>query len=227
MSATLTRRFLFARKAHALLHFLHLDLMLAGLLVGIALTNVVSHRVELLASLNAALPTQSSTVESLGGSGTPENFLHPELTPTMRVALDSVARRFRVSNQALLPVFEAAQVAGRERRIDPMLVIAIISVESSFNPYSQSVVGAQGLMQVMPRFHQDKIPEWAGEKPFLDPVSNVHIGTHVLQEAIRRQGSLMMGLQQYAGALGDEDMGYANKVIAEKNRLLMLSRRDT
>ena len=227
MSATLTRRFLFARKAHALLHFLHLDLMLAGLLVGIALTNVVLHRVELLASLNAALPSQSTPADSLTQSETPEHLSHPELTPTMRVALDSVARRFRVSNQALLPIFEAAQVAGQERRIDPMLVIAIISVESSFNPYSQSVVGAQGLMQVMPRFHQDKIPEWAGEKPFLDPISNVHIGTHVLQEAIRRQGSLMMGLQQYAGALGDEDMGYANKVIAEKNRLLMLSRRDT
>ena len=226
MSATLTRRFLFARKAHALLHFLHLDLMLAGLLVGIALTNVVLHRVELLASLNAALPTQSSLVESLGQSETPENLLHPELTPTMRVALDSVARRFRVSNQALLPIFEAAQVAGRERNLDPVLLIAIISVESSFNPYSQSVVGAQGLMQVMPRFHQDKIPEWAGEKPFLDPISNVHIGTHVLQEAIRRQGSLMMGLQQYAGALDDAGMGYANKVIAERNRLLMLSRRE-
>ena len=226
MSATLTRRFLFARKAHALLHFLHLDLMLAGLLVGIALTNVVLHRVELLASLNAALPTQSSPVESLTESETPEHLLHPELTPPMRVALDSVARRFRVSNQALLPIFEAAQVAGRERHLDPVLLIAIISVESSFNPYSQSVVGAQGLMQVMPRFHQDKIPEWAGEKPFLDPISNVHIGTHVLQEAIRRQGSLMMGLQQYAGALDDAGMGYANKVIAEKNRLLMLSRRE-
>ena len=226
MSATLTRRFLFARKAHALLHFLHLDLMLAGLLVGIALTNVVLHRVELLASLNAALPTQSSPVESLTESETPEHLLHPELTPPMRVALDSVARRFRVSNQALLPIFEAAQVAGRERHLDPVLLIAIISVESSFNPYSQSVVGAQGLMQVMPRFHQDKIPEWAGEKPFLDPISNVHIGTHVLQEAIRRQGSLMMVLQQYAGALDDAGMGYANKVIAEKNRLLMLSRRE-
>lgn len=128
MSATLTRRFLFARKAHALLHFLHLDLMLAGLLVGIALTNVVLHRVELLASLNAALPTQSSPVESLTESETPEHLLHPELTPPMRVALDSVARRFRVSNQALLPIFEAAQVAGRERHLDPVLLIAIIKI---------------------------------------------------------------------------------------------------
>lgn len=225
MSATLTRRFLFARKVHALLHYLHLDLLLAGLLAGIALTNVVSHRVELLASFRAALPTQSSPLDQRVANEATDSVSTPAvLTPSMRVALDSIARRFRVSNQALLPIFEAAQVAGRERNIEPMLLIAVISVESGFNPYAQSVVGAQGLMQVIPRFHQDKIPEWAGEQPFLEPVSNVHIGSHVLQEAIRRHGGLMMGLQQYAGALGDEDMAYANKVIAEKNRLLQLSR---
>ena len=144
----------------------------------------------------------------------------------VRAALESVARRYRVSNEALLPIFEAAQVAGRERNIDPMVLIAVISVESSFNPYSQSVMGAQGLMQVIPRFHQDKIPEWAGAQPFLDPVSNVHIGAHVLQETIRRQGGLMLGLQQYAGALDDDAMGYANKVMAEKQRLTQLVRRE-
>ena len=222
MSATLTNRFLFARKAHALLHYLHLDLMLAGLLAGIALTNLVSHRVELVATFNAALPVQASTVEL----ATADDPLHPKLTPPMRAALDSVARRYRVSNQALLPIFEAAQVAGRERNIDPVLLIAVISVESSFNPYSQSVMGAQGLMQVIPRFHQDKIPEWAGAQPFLDPVSNVHIGAHVLQEAIRRQGGLMLGLQQYAGALDDDAMGYATKVVAEKQRLMQFVRRE-
>ena len=222
MSATLTNRFLFARKAHALLHFFHLDLMLAGLLAGIALTNLVSHRVELLASFNAALPTQSSLVEA----DTVQNVPNAQLSPQMRAALDSVARRYRVSDQALLPIFEAAQVAGRERNIDPVLLISIISIESSFNPYAQSVMGAQGLMQVIPRFHQDKIPEWAGAQPFLDPVSNVHIGAHVLQETIRRQGGLMLGLQQYAGALDDDAMGYANKVMAEKQRLMQLVRRD-
>ena len=244
MSATLTRRFLFARKAHAVLHYLHLDLMLAGLIAGIALTNVVSHRFELLASLQAALPSHSpgspfpradprrehsslhgcSAAES-AGTDVSDPVRPPALTPPMRLALDSVARRYRVSNQALVPIFETAQVAGRERNIDPMLLIAIISVESGFNPYSQSIVGAQGLMQVIPRFHQDKIPEWAGAQPFLDPVSNIHIGSQVLQDAIRRQGSLMMGLQHYAGALDDEEMGYANKVMAERNRLMQLSKR--
>ena len=105
MSATLTRRFLFARKAHALLHYLHLDLMLAGLITGIALTNVVSHRFELLASLQAALPSQSSSADQSVASDASEAVRLPVLTPSMRAALDSVARRYRVSNQALLPIF--------------------------------------------------------------------------------------------------------------------------
>ena len=224
MSATLTRRFQFVRRAHAMLHYLHLDLMLAGLFVGITLTNIVLHRVELLASLNAAMPSLSASVDTVSASDVPESPQRVELTPAMQGALEIIARRYRVSNQALLPVFEAAQIAGRQRKIDPLLLIAIISIESSFNPYSQSVVGAQGLMQVIPRFHQDKIPEWAGPQPFLDPVSNVHIGTHVLQESIRRQGDLMSGLQQYAGALDDEAFGYANKVLAEKSKLSHQSR---
>jgi Transglycosylase SLT domain len=225
MSATLTSRFEVLRRIHSLLHYLHLDLMLAGLFIGITLTNLVANRVELLASINSALPTLSSSASIDEGSELPDTRPRTILTPAMASALESISRRYRVSTEALFPVFEAAQIAGRERNIDPLLLIAIISVESSFNPYSQSVVGAQGLMQVIPRFHQDKIPEWAGNQPFLDPVSNVYIGTHVLQEAISRQGDLMLGLQYYAGALSDEDLGYANKVLAEKLRLSQAPRR--
>ena len=69
------------------------------------------------------------------------------------------------------------------------------------------------------------MPEGAGELPFLDPVTNVHIGAHVLQESMQRCGGLMRGLQQYGGALDDEDQAYANKVMAEKRRLDQVSRR--
>jgi soluble lytic murein transglycosylase-like protein len=38
-----------------------------------------------------------------------------------------------------VPVFEAAQTVGRERRVDPLLIIAIIGIESRFNPFAESV----------------------------------------------------------------------------------------
>ena len=102
------------------------------------------------------------------------------LSPVMKKALAYVAQRYRVSADALRPVFEAAQVVGQERRIDPLLIVAIIAIESRFNPFAESPMGAQGLMQVIPRFHMDKIPDDAGERPFLDPATNIRIGTTVL-----------------------------------------------
>ena len=97
------------------------------------------------------------------------------------------------------------------------LIIAVIGVESGFNPFSQSVYGAQGLMQVVPRFHQDKLPEEADS--FLDPVTNVQVGARVLKESIFRSGGLESGLQQFGGALKDPERRYAGKVLAEKQRL--------
>ena len=146
------------------------------------------------------------------------------LSPRMQGALDYVTRRYRVSEEALLPVFEVAQVIGKERRIDPLLIVAIIGIESGFNPFAESPVGAQGLMQVIPRFHMDKVPKGTGEQPFLDPVINIRVGVDVLQEAIRRRGGLIPGLQYYAGS-SDSEPVYATKVLAEKARLEAAVRR--
>ena len=140
----------------------------------------------------------------------------------MAAALDSVSQRYRIAPEALIPVFVAAQSAAKD--LDPLLIIAVIGIESGFNPFKQSIMGAQGLMQVIPRFHRDKIPDDAGEAALLDPVSNVRVGTLVLQEAIRRQGGLIDGLQYYAGAADDPDKTYASKVIAEKQKLELAAR---
>lgn len=148
----------------------------------------------------------------------------PEISPSkanlnvvMAAALDSVALRYRVAPEALQPIFVAAQTAAKD--LDPLLIIAIIGIESGFNPLAQSVMGAQGLMQVIPRYHRDKLPRDVANTSFLDPVSNVRVGAQVLHEAIRRQGGLVEGLQYYAGAVDDPDRGYAARVIAEKQRL--------
>ena len=148
-----------------------------------------------------------------------------ELRPSLQRALDYVSDRYRVAPEALVPIFEAAQSVGRERRLDPLLIIAIIGIESRFNPFAESPVGAQGLMQVMPKIHQDKLPDDAGDQPFLDPVTNIQVGVHVLEEAIRWRGSLTGGLQHYGGSPKDPATGYAKKVFAEKQRLEKAAKR--
>lgn len=152
----------------------------------------------------------------------------PALDPGMRKALDYTARRYRLSPHALEPIFFAAKRAAHEAGLDPLLVIAVIGVESGFNPLSGSVMGAQGLMQIIPRYHADKLKREAGEAAKLalfDPVINVRVGTQVLHEYIRASGGVVEGLQQYVGAVDDPDEGYAAKVLAELDRLETAARR--
>jgi hypothetical protein len=141
------------------------------------------------------------------------------LSPRMLGALAYVSKKYHVSNAALQPIFATAEAAGRELHLDPLLIIAVIGIESGFNPFSQSVVGAQGLMQVMPRYHKDKLPSDAGELPFFDPLTNVQVGAKVLKESIHRYGGVETGLQQFGGAINDPDRRYSSKVLAERQRL--------
>ncbi|MBI3523570.1 MAG: transglycosylase SLT domain-containing protein [Betaproteobacteria bacterium] len=141
------------------------------------------------------------------------------LTAEMRAALNFVSRRYRVSAAALNPVFFAAQTAGRQMHLDPLLIVAVIAIESRFNPFAESVAGAQGLMQVMPRWHENKLPENSDRLTLFDPEVNVQIGAQVLRESIRRMGGLIPGLQQFGGAADDPDNSYASRVLAEKQRL--------
>ena len=85
--------------------------------------------------------------------------------------------------------------AAHEVGLDPLLVLAMIAVESSFNPEASSSMGAKGLMQIIPRFHLAKLEAYGGEDAVLDPESNIAAGTRILQEYVHRLGSLEAGLQ--------------------------------
>lgn len=207
------------------INFFQKFLMVAGVVFIIGLIGVQSGRLDLLASF---LPSAEAVAidPAVDDEVADEASAEPEadaLSPRMRSVLDYVSRRYRVSTEALQPIFATAQASGHELHLDPLLIIAVIGIESGFNPFSQSVVGAQGLMQVVPRFHQDKLPE--EDASFLDPVTNVQIGARVLKESIRRTGGLEDGLQQFGGAASDAGRRYASRVLAEKQRLEQAAQR--
>lgn len=144
-----------------------------------------------------------------------------DLSDEMARVRDWIARRYRVSSDGLEPALAAAEEAGRSRGFDPLLIVAIMAVESSFNPKAVSHVGAQGLMQVMPRYHQDKMGARRGKKNALfDPEFNVHVGTQVLEEGLNRYGSLQKALQYYNGSLKDRSLRYTRKVMKLKRQLV-------
>jgi hypothetical protein len=99
-----------------------------------------------------------------------------------------------------------------------------MAVESSFNPFAQSPVGAQGLMQVMTKVHDDKYEAFGGNFAAFDPVSNLRVGAQVLKECITRAGGLEGGLRSYVGAANlPDDGGYAGKVLAEQSHLRLVA----
>lgn len=193
-------------------------LMLAGMLFVLALAGLQSGNPTLVEGLKALQPDSDVIADGADAQVAAEPA-NEALSARMLVAMDYVSRRYRVAPDALEPIFATAQTAGRQLHLDPLLIIAVIGIESRFNPFSESVVGAKGLMQVMPRFHQDKLPEDADQTAFLNPVINVQVGARILKESIRRNGGLENGLQQFAGAIGDPERRYSNKVLAEKLRL--------
>ncbi len=128
-----------------------------------------------------------------------------------------IARRYKVAPEPVGALVREAWALGERARLDPTLILAIVAVESSFNPFAQSPMGAQGLMQVMTRVHDDKYEAFGGTHAAFDPITNLRVGVQVLRECIARAGSVAEGLRFYVGAaLLEGDGGYATKVMAEQ-----------
>lgn len=131
-----------------------------------------------------------------------------------------LSKKYRVAPEPLSALVAEAYEIGKRTQLDPTLLLAVMAVESGFNPFAQSPVGAQGLMQVMTRIHSDKYESFGGKFAAFDPVTNLRVGAKVLQECIERAGSLEGGLRFYVGAANlDDDSGYGAKVLAEHARL--------
>lgn len=130
-----------------------------------------------------------------------------------------LSRRYRVAPEPLSVLVAEAFQIGSSINIDPTLILAVMAIESRFNPYAQSPVGAQGLMQVLTRVHTEKYDNFGGALAALDPVSNLRVGAQVLHDAVRRAGSIEGGLKLYVGAVTTDGSDYINKVMAEHLRL--------
>ncbi len=103
-------------------------------------------------------------------------------------------------------------------------LLSVMAIESDFNPYAESGVGAQGLMQVMSKVHSDKFQYFGGSNAALDPLANIKVGVLVLKDCIARGGSVAGSLRYYVGSTSQDDGGYGAKVLAERSRLRDVAR---
>jgi len=190
-----------------------------GILAGLGLLAIVFLAIEggqLVPRQNAAVFAKATAAEPQFEAATE---VHPAPHQQHKVLATYLARRYRVATNATADLVTEAYSVGGAVGLDPLIILAVISVESRFNPIAESDMGAKGLMQVIPKFHVEKFVVHGGEDAVLNPRTNILVGAQILKEYIQRTGSLEQGLQLYNGAAEDATRAYAQKVLSEKQRL--------
>jgi soluble lytic murein transglycosylase-like protein len=140
-----------------------------------------------------------------------------------RAVADFFEKKYKLDRAKIEEYVSNTVLIAKEVNIDPVLLLAVISVESNFNPNTKSHAGAEGLMQVMTNVHKDKYAHFGGTSDATKPEVNIRVGAYILKYLIATAGSLRNGLKFYVGAANaEDDGGYADKVMAERNRIIGL-----
>ncbi|RDK02113.1 lytic transglycosylase domain-containing protein [Paraburkholderia lacunae] len=128
--------------------------------------------------------------------------------------------QFRVAPSDSARIARAVLVEADRHAISPILLLAVMSVESSFNRFAVSIAGARGLMQILPAAHPQLI---AGTSDLSDPAINVRIGSAILRDYLDRSGGdLEAAWLRYSGG----GRGYAQRVVLRMQRFDASLRRE-
>ena len=110
-------------------------------------------------------------------------------------------------------IVKSVYVNATNQNMNPHLILAVIKTESRFNEKAESSEGAKGLMQVMPKFHKDKLK---GRNTKNIDVS-IEVGSMVLNECLKKHHhKLDKGLNCYSGS---STSTYRKVVMANKASL--------
>jgi hypothetical protein len=211
-------------------HFAHGGLLAVGVMVSVFIGMRVSEagltprimpalpEFSLINAIEPASGSDPSTLDFILTRAEPPASAQP-LSIQQKTLAEQVSRRHRVARAAVEQYMLHIYAAAAQYRLDPLLLVALISVESAFNPAAESAWGAQGLTQVIPRFHPEKLALHGPDATLLDPRTSIFVGAQVLREYIRSAGSVEAGLQRYVGSIEDPDLIYSNKVLNEHRRL--------
>jgi soluble lytic murein transglycosylase-like protein len=197
----------------------HGVMVIVGVLLGLSIVLTPAGRARLdgwVSVVNGALSPAS--VDSVFVA------LPTTLTPEQARAARWIAKRHRVSRGATEQIVAASFETAKLMRLDPYLLLAVISVESGFNPLAESRVGAKGLMQIMPEVHKEKFENNGGVQAALHPWANIQAGAAVLREYLDRFKSTEAALLAYVGVGPSGNSEYPNRVMSIRDRLKAASK---
>lgn len=184
--------------------------------VALLMPSVAQMQVKSISHLSDRIPTSKIDPQALDSNlmGSIQN---------QRLVADFFEQKYKLDRAKIEEYVSKTILIAKEVNIDPVLLLAVISIESNFNPNTKSHAGAEGLMQVMTSVHKDKYALYGGTTEAVKPEVNIRIGAYILKYLIATAGSLRNGLKYYVGAANAEhDGGYADKVMAERNRIISL-----
>jgi len=184
--------------------------------VALLMPSVAQMQVKSISHLADRIPTSKIDPQALDSNlmGSIQN---------QRAVADFFEKKYKLDRAKIEEYVSNTILIAKEVNIDPVLLLAVISVESNFNPNTKSHAGAEGLMQVMTSVHKDKYALYGGTTEAVKPEVNIRVGAYILKYLIATAGSLRNGLKYYVGAANaEDDGGYTDKVMAERNRLISL-----
>ncbi len=118
-------------------------------------------------------------------------------------------RRYIKDGKQRLQYLDRIHRAATHMGLEPELVLAVIQIDSAFDPYAVSVAGAQGLMQVMP-FWKKEIGR--PDDSLIDMETNLRYGCRIIKYYIdREKGHIANALARYNGSYGSYK--YSRKVM--------------
>ena len=116
------------------------------------------------------------------------------------VDMSARLERFVPDDAYRLQLLKAVHQQATRAKLKPELVLSVIHIESHFDRYAISRVGAQGLMQIMP-FWKNEIGR--PDDNLTDMNTNLCYGCTILAYYIKRsKGDLVDALARYNGSLG-------------------------
>lgn len=122
-----------------------------------------------------------------------------------------------LSNEKSIKIIDAVYFYSEQSNLDPLLIMSMIKAESTYRPEAASRYGARGLMQIVPRWHRDKL---MGRNPLVINV-NIEVGTKIINDCLSKsRDNIYSGLRCYSGGAGKQYQSKISKTYRELSEQL-------
>ena len=200
---------------------------IAVLVFGFLLGVRYQARVESLAEIHTLVRVQKSKIQDL-------RVENGRLETTVRVREFLERNRIRLERDQVEHIAHSVHEASSRFQLPPEMILAVIRIESAFDPNALSHKGAIGLMQILPstaqEIAQELKMEWSGDDLLRDPAANIAMGAYYLTKLIGQFDDLAVALAAYnhgpgriarlEGAKAALPMDYATKVLSHYTPVL-------